>query len=63
MAEHTKEMSMNAETSSARGVVDEAAVKRAVAAVMSAPAGISVETYVRIVLEAALAAQHQEPTT
>lgn len=54
MAEHTKEMSMTAETSNAQGVVDEAAVKRAVAADMSAPPGISVDAYVRIVLEAAL---------
>lgn len=58
--------------------VDEAAVKRAVAAAMSAPVGISMESYVRIVLEAALAAhidvaiarcetghatRQQEPTT
>src|SRR5690606_28001839 len=47
----------------ARGVVDVAAAKRAVAAVMSAPDGISVEAFFRIVLEAALATKHQEPTT
>jgi hypothetical protein len=46
---------MSTKTSEAQGVVNEAAVKRAVAAVMSAPPGISVEAYVRIVLEAALA--------
>lgn len=37
--------------------VDESMVKRAAAAVMSAPSGISVEAYVRIVLEAALASE------
>jgi hypothetical protein len=41
--------------------VDEAMVERAAAAVMSAPPGISVEAYVRIVLEAAIATKHQEP--
>jgi hypothetical protein len=68
MAEHTKEMSMTAETSSAQGVVDEGS--RSVTRQLLHWGGVPVHVTGTVttspgnwsLIDAALAAQNQEPT-